>query len=157
MSRSLSGHISTHRSSWTGSLHTLRSNSALLCPGSKCLALSRPLFFRMVMRHRRYTFWGRMTSSLWRSVHEYLSMFPLEKGWRSTKEATSCHPGPAGGVFLKHTCSIRQGMFLALAHPQCRSPGQVQSRHFQAEVLGESRHLALVQEVALCLSVTIWI
>jgi hypothetical protein len=64
---------------------------------------------------------------------------------RILSKAISYHPGPAGGHFLKHTCSIQQETFPALALPHYRSQGQVQSRHFQADVLGESRHLALVE------------
>lgn len=115
-----------------------------------------------------------MTSSLWRSVRERLLMFPSESGWRSTMEvrditftsgpwghslafigkssvlskATSCHPGPAGGRFSKHTCSIPQDLCLALAHPQCPSQDQVRSRRCHTDMLGgagESRHLALVE------------
>ncbi len=41
-------------------------------------------------------------------------------------KATLSHPRLAGGHSLKHTCSILQGTFPALVHPQCRSQGQVQ-------------------------------
>ncbi len=40
-------------------------------------------------------------------------------------KATLSHPRPAGGLSLKHTCSIQQRTFLALVHPRCRSPCQV--------------------------------
>jgi hypothetical protein len=54
---------------------------------------------------------------------------------RILSKAISYHPGPAGGHFLKHTCSTQQETFPALAFPHYRSQGQVQSRHFQADVL----------------------
>lgn len=106
-----------------------------------------------------------MTSSLWRSVRERLLMFPSESGWRSTMEvrditttsgpwghslafigkssvlskATSCHPGPAGGRFSKHTCSIPQDLCLALAHPQCPSQDQVRSRRCHTDICWAGR------------------
>jgi hypothetical protein len=67
------------------------------------------------------------------------------QGHAVLSKATSYHRGPAGGHFLKHTCSIPQETSPGLALPHCRSQGRVQSRHFQAEVPGESRHLALVE------------
>jgi hypothetical protein len=73
-------------------------------------------------------------------------------------KATSCHPGPAGGHFSKHTCSIPQDMCLALAHPQCPSQDQVRSRRCHTDLLrGREQAPGACREVALCLSVTIWI
>jgi hypothetical protein len=69
-------------------------------------------------------------------------------------KATLSHPRLAGGLSLKHTCSIQQGIFLVLVHPRCHSQGQVQRRHLQVDALKESRHMTLVSW-RLCLGVTI--
>ena len=197
MSRSLSGHIPIHRSSWMVSLRTHRCMSqfhraSLSCfvklfltcyhydgrPRSKfCVAvsgfkvpgpLSAAVFSDgyatptlhvlgrndiLVVEERSRTL---INVSIGKRVEEHdggtrhyhhLPALGLLIHWGISvlSKATSCHPGPAGGHFSKHTCSIPQVMCLALAHPQCRSQGQVRSHRCRTDVLGESRHLALVE------------
>lgn len=41
-------------------------------------------------------------------------------------KVTLSHPKLAGGLSLKHTCSIQRGIFLVLVHPRCYSQVRVQ-------------------------------
>jgi Serine hydrolase (FSH1) len=171
--RSLSGRISTHRSSWMANLHTHRCTSqlsvllglyfvlSLMCfacfgrPHSKfCVAvsgfkvagsLSAAVFSQgyatptlhvlgkndvLVVEERSRVL---INVSLGKRVEEHdggtRKTGPSPQGTHVSPtpflKDISFRPGHPGGHSLKHTCSIRQAIFQALAHTQCHNPGRV--------------------------------